>query len=55
MVLLEVISSQGHLLLFQGCHGINQFVIDSIYKSVSERVLQRVSVSFHGWGMARTT
>ena len=45
----EVIWSQGHLLLWQGCCGINQDVVDSIYKSLSERVLERVSVSFHGW------
>lgn len=43
----EVVCSQEHLLLLQGC-GINQAVVNSIYKSSSERVLEIVSVSMDG-------
>lgn len=35
----EVIRSQGHLLLLQGCHAITQGVVNSIYQSLKEFLL----------------
>lgn len=35
----EVVRSQGHLLLLQGCHGINQGAVNTTYKSLRERAL----------------